>query len=60
MCRTCGTPLGVLNARPLELEAISEIRRRDRFDDLDWEEDDEIDEEEEDIEDLSLDNEDWD
>jgi lysine biosynthesis protein LysW len=60
VCNSCGTPLGVLNVRPLELEAISEIERPDQFDDLDWDDDDETEEEDPDIEDLALDDENWD
>ena len=59
-CSACGRALGVLNARPLELEAVSAIKERDAFSDLDWDDDDEIEDEDQDVEDLTLDDEDWD
>ena len=60
VCKACGRALGVLNVRPLELEAVAEIRRRDLLSDLDWEDDDELDDEEDEgLEDLGLDDEDW-
>lgn len=59
-CSTCGRALGVLNVRPLELEAVSAIKEQDAFGDLDWDDDEEIEDEDQDVEDLTLDDEDWD
>ena len=58
-CSTCGRILDVLNVRPLELEAVSRITRLKQLSDLDWDDDDEV-EEDPDIEDLTVDEEDWD
>ena len=59
-CDRCGAELEVLDVRPLELEAVSEIRPSGSADDLDWEDEDEEETEEEiEFEDMTLDDEDW-
>lgn len=60
ICTTCESVLDVLNVRPLELEVVSKRRSSDDLNGLEWDDDEELEEDDEDIEDLTLDDEEWD